>query len=309
MSTQITTAFVNQFSANVQMLSQQMGSLLRNAVDVESVNGEKAFFDQVGSTAAVKKTSRHADTPLVETPHTRRMVTMSDYEWADLIDEQDKVRLLIDPTSTYGRAAAAAMGRAMDDEIIAAALGTAKTGKDGGTDTALPAGQKIAHGSAGLTIAKLVSAKELLDAASVDPSIPRHIIVSPKQISDLLNNTTVTSSDFNTVKALAQGEINSFVGFNFIVSNRLTTDSNSDRQVIAFAQDGLKVGMGKEPMAKIDERADKSYATQVYYCQTLGATRMEEEKVVEIACNEQETYKWLLFIPHKELIHELHQLR
>ena len=309
MSTQITTAFVNQFSANVQMLSQQMGSLLRDAVDVESVNGEKAFFDQVGSTAAIKKTSRHADTPLVETPHTRRMVTMSDYEWADLIDEQDKVRLLIDPTSTYGRAAAAAMGRAMDDEIIAAALGTAKTGKDGGTDTALPAGQKIAHGSAGLTIAKLVSAKELLDAASVDPSIPRHIVVSPKQISDLLNNTTVTSSDFNTVKALAQGEINSFVGFNFIVSNRLTTDSNSDRQVIAFAQDGLKVGMGKEPMAKIDERADKSYATQVYYCQTLGATRMEEEKVVEIACNEQETYKWLLFIPHKELIHELHQLR
>ena len=44
--------------------------------------------------------------------------------------------------------------------------------------------------------------------------------------------------------------------------------------------------MGKEPMAKIDERSDKSYATQVYYCQTLGATRMEEAKVVEIACNE-----------------------
>lgn len=286
MSTQITTAFVNQFSANVQMLSQQMGSLLRNAVDVESVNGEKAFFDQVGSAAAVKKTSRHADTPLIDTPHTRRMVTMADYEYADLIDDQDRVRLLIDPTSTYGRAAAAAMGRAMDDEIIAAALGTALTGKDGSTSTVLPAGQKIAHGSAGLTIAKLVSAKELLDAASVDPSIPRHIIVSPKQISDLLNNTTVTSSDFNTVKALAQGEINTFVGFNFIVSNRLTTDSNSDRQVIAFASDGIKLAMGKEPSAKIDERADKSYATQVYYCQTIGATRMEEEKVVEIACNE-----------------------
>ncbi len=286
MSTQITTAFVNQFSANVQMLSQQMGSLLRNAVDTESVNGEKAFFDQVGQAAAVLRTSRHADTPLVETPHTRRMVTMSDYEYADLIDDSDKVRLLVDPTSTYSRAAAAAMGRAMDDVIISAALGTSQTGKDGSTSTTLPAGQKIAHGSAGLTIAKLVSAKELLDAASVDPSIPRHIIVSPKQISDLLNNTTVTSSDFNTVKALAQGEISSFVGFNFIVSNRLNTDSNSDRQVIAFAQDGIKLAVGKEPAARIDERADKSYSTQVYYCQTIGATRMEEEKVVEIACNE-----------------------
>jgi len=285
MSTQITTAFVNQFSANVQMLSQQMGSLLRNAVDTESVNGEKAFFDQVGQAAAVLRTSRHQDTPLVETPHTRRMVTMSDYEYADLIDDSDKVRLLVDPTSTYSRAAAAAMGRAMDDVIITAALGSSQTGKDGSTTTALPAGQKIAHGSAGLTIAKLVSAKELLDAASVDPSIPRHIIVSPKQVSDLLNNTTVTSADFNTVKALAQGEINSFVGFNFIVSNRLTDDGTS-RQVIAFAQDGMKLAVGKEPAARIDERADKSYSTQVYYCQTIGATRMEEEKVVEIACNE-----------------------
>jgi len=286
MSTQITTAFVNQFSANVQMLSQQMGSLLRNAVDVESVNGEKAFFDQVGSAAAVKKTSRHADTPLIDTPHSRRMVTMSDFQYADLIDDQDRVRLLIDPTSTYGRAAAAAMGRAMDDEIISAALGTALTGKDGSTSTVLPSAQKIAVASSGLTIAKLVSAKEILDAASVDPSIPRHIVVSPKQISDLLNNTTVTSSDFNTVKALAQGEINTFVGFNFIVSNRLTTDGSGDRQVIAFASDGIKVAMGKEPTAKIEERADKSYATQIYYCQTMGATRMEEAKVVEIACSE-----------------------
>ena len=285
MSTQITTAFVNQFSANVQMLSQQMGSLLRNAVDTESVNGEKAFFDQVGQAAAVLRTSRHQDTPLVETPHTRRMVTMADYEYADLIDDSDKVRLLVDPTSTYSRAAAAAMGRAMDDVIITAALGSSQTGKDGSTTTALPAGQKIAHGSAGLTIAKLVSAKELLDAASVDPSIQRHIVCSPKQISDLLNNTTVTSADFNTVKALAQGEINSFVGFNFIVSNRLTDDGTS-RQVIAFAQDGLKLAVGKEPAARIDERADKSYSTQVYYCQTIGATRMEEAKVVEIACNE-----------------------
>ena len=286
MSSQITTAFVNQFSANIQMLSQQMGSLLRNAVDVESVNGEKAFFDQVGAAAAVLRTSRHADTPIVDTPHSRRMVTMSDYEYADLIDDQDKVRLLVDPTSTYSRAAAAAMGRAMDDVILTAALGTAQTGKDGSTTTALPSGQKIVHGSAGLTIAKLVEAKERLDSGNVDPSIARNIVVSPKQICDLLNNTTVTSSDYNTVKALAMGEINTFVGFNFIVSNRLAVDSNADRRVIAFATDGIKCAIGKEPSARIDERADKSYATQVYYCQSVGATRMEESKVVEIACNE-----------------------
>ena len=199
MSTQVTTAFVNQFSANVQMLSQQMGSLLRPAVDVESVTGEKAFFDQVGSVAAIAKTSRHSDTPILDTPHSRRQVSLTTYEWADLIDDSDKVRMLSDPTSSYARAAAAAIGRSMDDTVIAALGGTAKTGKEGATSTALPAASKIAHGSAGLTVAKLVTAKKKLDEGNVDPSIPRYIVVSPEQIEDLLNTTGVTSADFNTV--------------------------------------------------------------------------------------------------------------
>jgi len=285
MSTQITTAFVNQFSANVAMLSQQMGSKLRNAVDVESVTGEKSYFDQIGATAAVARASRHQDTPLLETPHSRRQVALTTYEWADLVDDSDRVRMLADPTSSYARAAAAAMGRAQDDVIITAMGGTAKTGKEGATSTTFTAGQKIVHGSAGLTIAKLVSAKKLLDANDVDPSIKRYIVVSPEQIEDLLNNTTVTSSDYNVVKALSQGDISSFVGFEFITSNRLKDDGTS-RLCYAWAQDGMKMAIGKDVMAKIDERADKSYSTQVYYCATFGATRMEENKIVEIACNE-----------------------
>ena len=285
MSSQITTAFVNQYSSNVQLLSQQMGSLLRATVDSETVNGDKAFFEQVGSASAVEKTTRNSDTPLVETPHSRRMVTLSDYEYADLIDDQDKIRLLIDPTSTYARAAAAAIGRKMDDVVIAAMGGTAKTGATGSTDTALPSAQKIAHGSAGLTIAKLVSAKKILDQGSVDPSIPRYIVVSPEQMEDLLNSTTVTSADFNSVKALVQGDIDTFVGFKFITSNRLTDDGTS-RLCYAWAEDGMKLALGKEPTASIDVRPDKSMATQVYYCSSFGCTRMEEAKVVEIACNE-----------------------
>ena len=170
MSTNITTAFVQQYSANIQMLSQQMGSLLRDKVRLESVVGKNAFFDQVGSVTAVEKTSRHSDTPQIDTPHARRRVSLADYEFADLIDQQDKVRLLIDPTSSYAQAAAMAMGRAMDDVVISAALGTAFTGETGSTSTANA--NQIVHGSTGLTIAKLRSAKETLDLGSVDPSIP-----------------------------------------------------------------------------------------------------------------------------------------
>ena len=288
MSSQITTAFVEQYSANIQMLSQQMGSLLRDAVRNESVVGKDAYFDQIGKVTAILKTSRHSDTPQIDTPHSRRRVSLADYEFADLIDQQDKVRLLIDPTSSYAKAAAYAMGRAMDDVIIAAALGSANTGVSGGTAVALPAGNIVAVGTGGantMNIAKLAAAKNILDTGDVDPSIKRHIIVSPTEIADLLNNTTVTSSDFNTIKALVHGEIDSFMGFKFHVSNRLVDNGAANTQCIAFAEDGILLGVGKDVTARIDERSDKSYATQVYYCQTIGATRMEEAKVVSVLAN------------------------
>jgi len=285
MSTEVTTAFVQQYSANVQMLSQQMGSRLRDAVRVENMTGKNAFFDQVGKATAQKRTTRHADTPQIDTPHARRRVSLVDYEYADLIDDQDKVRMLIDPTSAYAQAAAAAMGRAMDDEIIAAALGTAFTGETGSTSTALPAAQQIANGGADMSLAKLRQAKKILDLSDVDPSIPRYLACGPDQIEALLADTNVTSSDFNTVKALVQGEVNQFMGFNFIVTNRLAK-SGDIRSCFAWAEDGLALAVGRDVMARIDERNDKGYATQVYYCMSIGSTRMEEEKVVQIDCDE-----------------------
>jgi len=286
MSSQITTAFVEQYSNNVQILSQQKGSLLRDKVDSETVQGKNAFFEQIGSVTAQVRTSRHADTPQLDTPHSRRRVSLSDYEYADLIDEQDKVRTLIDPTSSYAQAAAFAMGRAMDDVIISAATGTAFTGVSGGTSTALPGTQAITEsGTDGLTVAKLREAKRIMDLNSVDASIPRYIVVSPRQIDDLLGTTSVTSADFNTVRALVTGEVNTFMGFNFITSNRLSIAS-SKRLCFAYAQDGIKLALGKDVMSRIDERTDKGYATQVYYCMSIGATRMEEEKVVSIQAHE-----------------------
>tara|TARA_E500000331_G_scaffold201502_1_gene193411 strand:+ start:234 stop:881 length:648 start_codon:yes stop_codon:yes gene_type:complete len=213
------------------------------------------------------------------------MVTMDTFEWSDLIDSADKVAMLADPTNVYARTAANAIGRSMDDEIIAAATGTSKTGKAGASSTSMLSANTIAHGSADLTIAKLLSAKKALDLNDVDPSIPRYIAVGPNQIEALLNTTQVTSSDFNTVRALASGQVDSFLGFKFIVTNRLAFASNI-RTCFAWAEDGIKLAVGRDVMSRIDERADKSYSTQVYYCATFGSTRMEEEKVVSIACDE-----------------------
>ena len=285
MSTEITTAFVEQYKSNVFHLAQQKGSRLRNAVKTENVTGKAHFFERIGSTAAEKRTSRHSDTPRMDTPHSRRKVTMDDYDWADLIDNEDKVRMLISPSSEYAMAGAWAMGRAMDDAVIAAASGTAYSGASGGTSVALASGQKIVHGSAGLTLAKLLEAKEILDSSDVDPDEPRFMIVTAKQLQNVLGVEQLTSADYSSVKALVQGEIDTFLGFNFIRTERLVTDG-SNRLALAFTQNALGLALGQDITTKISERADKNYATQVFLSMSIGATRVEDEKVVEIACVE-----------------------
>ena len=284
MSTQITTAFVEQYKSNVFHLAQQKGSRLRGAVKSETVTGTSHYFERIGATAAQVRTTRHSNTPQIDTPHSRRKVTLADYDWADLNDQEDKVRMLISPQSEYAKAGAYAMGRAMDDAIIAAASGNAFGGVAGATSVALPAGQKIAVGTTSLTVAKLIAAKEILDASDVDPDETKYLVCSAKEITSLLGDDKVTSADYNSVKALVAGQIDSFMGFNFIRTERIAA-SGGDNLALAFTQSAIGLALGKDIATRISERDDKNYATQVFLSMTIGATRVEDEKVVEIACN------------------------
>ena len=284
MSTQITTAFVEQYKSNVFHLAQQKGSRLRGAVKSETVTGTSHYFERIGATAAQVRTTRHSSTPQIDTPHSRRKVTLADYDWADLIDQEDKVRMLISPQSEYAKAGAYAMGRAMDDAIIAAASGNAFGGVAGATSIALPAGQKIAVGTTSLTVAKLIAAKEIIDAADVDPDETKYLVCSAKEITSLLGDDKVTSADFNSVKALVAGQVDTFMGFKFIRTERIAA-SGGDNLALAFTQSSIGLALGKDISTRISERDDKNYATQVFLSMTIGATRVEDEKVVEIACN------------------------
>jgi hypothetical protein len=288
MSFQVNTAFVQQYTTNVSLLLQQRGSKLRDCVTVGSYSGKAAkAVEQIGAVTAQARTSRHADTPLISTPHDARWVFPSDFEWADMIDDQDKLRMLIDPTSPYAMNGAYALGRAMDDTIITAALGTSLTGENGSTSTVFDTtNQRIAVAATGLTVAKLRQARRILMANEVDVAMdPLYIAVTAQQLDNLLGTTEVTSSDFNTVKTLVSGEVDTFLGFKFIQVERLGVDGSGDRRCIAWAKSGMHLGMWNDITTKISERADKSYATQVYVKGTFGATRTEEKKVVEIICD------------------------
>lgn len=294
MSDQITTAFVKQFGDNITFLSQQKGSKLRNMVMNEpNVSGEVVFMDQIGATKAQRVTTRHADSPLVDTPHSRRRVSLIDVEWGDLIDDFDKLKTLIDPQSAYSQNAAWAIGREIDDIIIDAFFADAATGKEGNTTTSFPASQQVAVDfdgdgtDEGLTVAKLREARKILKQNEVDLEAEMPMVaVTAEQTDDLLAQTEVTSADFNTVRALANGEIDTYMGFRFVHTERLNTDSNSDRRVPVWVPTGMGLAIAQDPTSRIDERPDKRFSTYVYYSTSVGSSRLEEEKVVEIKCNE-----------------------
>lgn len=288
MSINVPTHFVQQYKTNVQLLLQQRGSKLRDKVMTDTYTGKAAkSVEQIGAAAAVKRTARHADTPIINVPADARWVFPEDYEWGALIDDQDKLRMLIDPTSGYATTAAYAIGRGMDDEIIDAFFGTSKTGENGTTNTTFPAAQQVASGATGLTLAKILEGKRLLIDAEVDLEAEMlFLAIAGDQWEDLMNIAEAQSIDTNTRKPLADGDVRNFVGINFVLTERLPVNGSSERRCPLWAQSGMHLGVWGDLRTRISERADKSYSTQVYAAATIGATRVEEKKVVEIPCAE-----------------------
>lgn len=313
MSFQITQAFVQQFGTNVGMLLQQMGSRFRGAAMIQSCKGTAAtVVEQFGEVQAVRNLGRHTDTPLIQTPQDRRWVLPADYDWADLIDDQDKLRLLIDPQSPYAQAGAAALGRAMDDEFIAGYFGPNFTGQQGTTATAnlntFNSGSQVvgptvgASANTGLNVAKLRRASRILMESEVDPDREEmYCAISAKQHEELLGEIQITSRDFNDTEkpVLEEGRIRRFMGFTFIQTERipgaarfnatlnptLTGFTQGSRWLVpCWTKSGMAIGMWNDINASIDKRPDKRNATQVYVKGTFGATRTEERRCVIIDC-------------------------
>lgn len=291
-SFQITEAFVEQYESNFYVLGQQMASRFEPYVTVKSgIVGKSKAAERVGKTEAYDILNRHADTQYVDTPHSRRWIDLADKGWADLVDEMDEIKMLADPKSIYPRLAMAALNRKKDDVIYAAVRGSART--NSGT-VALPSAQKIAVGGTGLTLAKLLSTKELLDTAELveegmgdnitgQGATPNRIIVCrSKDLTTLYGTTEIKSIDYNTVKALANGQIDTFLGFKFIRSERIYGTGGTSYP-LAWTKSAVHLGIGKDIVTSIDKLPTKNLSAQVYARMSLGSVRLEDEGVVEIA--------------------------
>lgn len=292
----ITVSDVKQYEANCQLLLQQRLSKLRMTVTEQSVTGEAgAIMEQFGTVEAVQRTNRHADTPLVPVPADRRWVHPVDWELADMIDHQDRLRKIIEPDDKYVRVFASSMARRLDDTILEGIYGTNKTGQAGTSNQTFTSANIVTSGggSSELTVAKLLTLKKLMLNADVDPEAePIYGIISPEQAMSLLGETKVGSVDYNAVKPLVDGMVSKFMGINFIVSNRIAGAAKYNGTALSLATDihravfypksGVGLGMWQDFDAEISKRADKSNNTQIYAKSTFGATRLEEAKVFAI---------------------------
>lgn len=293
---EITEAMKLQFNQNLTLLTQQKQSALSAVVRRESIKGKKTAFDRIGPVEAQRRTGRHTDTPLIGTPFDRRWVEAATWDWADMIDDPDKLRILTDPAGVYVQNAHAAFNRTKDSVIIEAAFSDAYAGEDGTIKVGFPSSQIIVsnataaapNGSGnatGLTIEKLRIARKMFRQAHIEDGTPLFCVISAEQLDNLLATTEVTNADYNTVRALVSGTIDSFMGFKFIGSERLPI-SGSIRECICMTGDGILLGVQQDVFTKISERPDKNYSTQVYASMDIGAVRMEECRVIKIQCKE-----------------------
>ena len=286
MSNLITTAFVRMYTDKVELKFQQKAHEFAGTYRSKQSTAEKDFFEYLGATAAYQKTTRHGDTQYVDSQHERRFGTKKDWAWADLIDKEDRVRMLIEPQSEYTENAVAAINREDDEQMVIAFDAAVSTGKDGdGTETYDTTNLQIANGSAGCTVGKLQTMKLTMDTNEV-PKDGRVFAVSPTGVQDLLEDAKITSSDFNTVRALVMGDVNTYMGYRFIQSNRLTDAGSSIRECWGWHPSCMGKLEGTGITVNIDRLPTKHYATQVYVSKCFGYVRLQQNGVIQLDIDE-----------------------
>lgn len=278
MAQQLSTAFVTLFDAEVKQ-AYQGTAVLRPAIRVRSgVEGSSYKFPKIGKGVAQVRIPQTDVTPL-NVSYGQVTATLSDYIAAEYSDIFSQAKVNFDERSELVKVVASAVGRRQDqlilDALVAASTSNTVASSVGGANT-------------NMNLDKLLAAKKALDAKNV-PMDNRHIIIHANNLAGMLGETKVTSSDFNSVKALVNGELNTFLGFTFhTIGDRDEGGlplSSGDRKVYAFHRDAIGMAEGIAPKTEINYIPEKTswLVTSLF---SAGAVAIDAEGIVEITCDE-----------------------
>ena len=298
MAITIPSAYIETFESNVRQLAQQKQSRLRMCVTEVNNQSEKHNWDRLAASAARLKTGPRTVSPAGGNGSgavgatdglewTRRNTVIQTYDTGEVVEPEDIVQMLIDPKNASTENLVMNMNRAVDDIIITAATAAAADGA-GGTVAFDTTNQQVGDYTGEISLDFVLEVDEVFQANDVDPDEERYFIIGPKQRRKLLQLIEVTSSDFQgQSQALANGYLPGFLGFNWILSNRLKTDadtlpgSGTDTiDCLAFTKKGLGLHVAGDITTKVGERTDMSFAWQIYLMLQMASVRVEDEHVV-----------------------------
>lgn len=279
---------VKQFKDDIIQAVQQNNTRLDGTVRrKESVKASEFFFHKLGALNLVEKIGRNPETPFLDPSHSRRKMTPNPYHGSLIIDDFDVNRSMISGLdSDYTKALMNAAMRKKDDVIIAAATGTAYEGKDGTTAVNFPSSNVVPTPASGLTADRILDAREILRGNDVDPDEKLYCVLTSKQQRQLENDNKIINRDFTSGQVLDKGIIGVWNNINFILSERLLLDSNGDRDVLLYTENALGFAIANDITMKVGENAERSFTKTMYIKLDIGATRVEDEKIVRIPCTE-----------------------
>lgn len=291
------------FKDNLVHELQQRGTLLTATVTVENVDGNKTWFTKYGKSSSYKKSTRGELKTYHEDTYERRLLDFQFNSSDKIIDKVDILDMVTNPKSDAVQAMVMELGRERDEVIFSAISGDVTKQENGTTSTvSLPAASQVAVNShafssttgtndIGLTPSKLKEAIKKLGEQYVDVNREPVFVVGPmNQLMKLSTNTEVTSADFRTKNVLdvpgVVGGINGFLGLTYIAYEETDLVNTTDETVYVYPQSAIKLGI-RHPLTVeiLKDAARVGNPDTIAAYEDIGATRMFEEKVIQIACD------------------------
>jgi len=278
MAQNVTTAFVDLFDSEVKQ-AYQAESLLRGTMRTRSgVAGNTVKFPTIGKGVATLRVPQTDVTPLNVT-YGQVTATMEDYIAAEYSDIFQQSHINFDERSELVQVVSKSIARRMDQIMIDAL--NAATGTSTVATTVGPGG------NTDMNIEKLRATAKALNEKNV-PSEGRYLLMHATQLDSLLGEQEITSQDFAAVKALVQGEINTFMGFNILTMGDRDEGGipkPSTRTCFAWHKDSMGYAESMSQKTEVNYVPEKtSFLVSSMF--SAGSVAIDGEGIVKIACTE-----------------------
>ncbi|MDR2685593.1 MAG: hypothetical protein LBB23_02350 [Rickettsiales bacterium] len=269
----IETAFVKQFEADVHLAYQQMGTKLRSTVRSKNgIIGSSTTFQKVGKGLASSK-SRHGMVPVMNLNHEPVECPLTDYYAGDWVDALDELKTNIDERRVVASAGAYALGR-KTDELIVNALAAANA--------------NVGDYSTGLTKDLILAAIEQLNKNDVPDDGRRFAVVGVRQWNNLLSIEEFISAEYvgESLPFVNGAETKKWMGLVWVLHNSLPL-AGDDRDCFVYHSSAIGHACGQEVKTDISWHGERA-AHFVSNSMSQGACLIDNTGIVRVKCNDDE---------------------